>query len=158
MEENKHELTEIVEKPVPLTATVYGKRLYVQLSQPLCCISLKKKDACIYDEDNKCLHVSTMKKGKGEDIEDLFYNVEKETAEQVVAALMRFNTGLMDAFNIKKHEPIFSPETRQRVAALCSLVHDDAKEGICKLLNFIYNALWVMFLMMVALFVFLLLW
>lgn len=158
MEENKHELMEIVEKPVPLTTTVYGKRLYIQLSQPLYCISFKKKDACIYDENNKCLHVFTMKKGKGEDVDDVLTNVDKETAEQMVAALMRFNTGLMDASNTKKDEPIFSPETWQRVAALCSLVHDDAKEGIGNLLNSAYNALWVMFLMMVALFVFLLLW
>jgi len=157
MEENKCELVEIVENPVSLTVTVYGKRLYVQLSQPLCCISLKKKDACIYDENDKCLRIDTMKKGQGEDVQDSFYNVEKETAEQVVAALMRFNTGLMDASNTKKDEPIFLPETWQRVAALCSLVYGDAKEGICKLLNFIYNALWVMFLMMVTLFVFLLL-
>ena len=154
MEENKHELMEIVEKPVPLTATVYGKRLYVQLSQPLCCISLKTKDACVYIEDEKCLVVSTMKNGQQHE----FTNVDKETAEQVIVALMCFNTGLMDASNTKKHKPIFSPETWQRLDTLCSLIYSDAKEGICKLLNSIYNALWVMFLMMVTLFVFLLLW
>ena len=150
MEENKCELVEIVEKPVPLTVTVYGKRLYVQLSQPLCCISLKKKDACVYIEDEKCLVVSTMKNGQQHE----FTNVDKETAEQVIVALMRFNTGLMDASNTKKHKPIFSPETWQRLDTLCSLIYSDAKKGICNMLNL----LCVAFVLLLALFVILLLW
>lgn len=153
------ESIETDKKTHSLVTTVYGKRLYVQLMHPLCCISFKRKDACVYDEDNKYLHIITMKKGQGEDVDDTLNNVNKETAEQVIAALMCFNTGLMDASNSKKYEPIFSPETWQQIDTLCSLVYNDTKEGICNLLNFIYNVLWITLLVIVVVvFMFSLLW